>query len=216
MRLQTVVGKFKLDHYRTNNARRTHRPPPSNLMFNQTSSRGLDGFGRRAVDLDLDLFRLRLGLLGQLQLQNAGVTAGLHVCGIDGSRKSKGTVESAITTLDPVEVLFLLFLLKLPLAANGQEVVFNANVKVFLLHSRHFEVQRDLVLVLIDVDRRSETGGRQRGAFTALVAGKILKKRVHAVLQYSNFTEWVPTNNSHCFSPIRLTQTSAHLALHPI
>ena len=78
-----------------------------------------------------------------------------------------------------MEVLFLLFFLELALALDGQRVVFHANVQVLLFDARHFELEDDLLVVLIDVDGRHKAGSRQR----AFAFVQVAEQRVDAVLQ---------------------------------
>src|SRR6266496_912509 len=101
--------------------------------------------------VDLDLLRLGFGFLGKLNLQDSLVIVRLHAFGINRVRKSEGTSEAAILPFDSAEVLLFLFLFELALAVNGQRVVLDLDVNVLLVNSRNFDLQRDIVLVLIDV-----------------------------------------------------------------
>ena len=58
--------------------------------------------------------------------------------------------------LESVKILSLLLGFKLALAADGEHVVFHVEVDVFLLHTRNLGLQRDLVLVFIDVYWRNK------------------------------------------------------------
>ena len=93
---------------------------------------------------DLDLLRLGFGFLGQADLQHALIVIGLDVFVVDGCRKREGASETAILALDPAIVLFFLFLLELAFAMNGQRVVLDADVDVFLVDAGDFDFERDL------------------------------------------------------------------------
>ena len=58
-------------------------------------------------------------------------------------------------------VLFLLVFLELALAMHGHRVVLDADINIFLFDARNFDLQRDVVLVLVYVNRRRERGGGQ-------------------------------------------------------
>src|SRR6516225_9423912 len=92
-----------------------------------------------------------------------------------------------------MEVLFLLFLLELALALDGQGVVLHANVKVLLLDPRDFQFQDDFLRVLIDIDSRRKAGSRHR----ALALSEIAEQRIDAILQGRYFPEGVPANDWH-------------------
>jgi len=81
----------------------------------------------------------------------------LNVVRINGVRQSERTGEAAILTLNTAEVLFLLLLLELTLAVHGQDIVLHANIDVLLLDPGNFDVQRDMVLVLVNIDRGRES-----------------------------------------------------------
>jgi hypothetical protein len=61
-------------------------------------------------------------------------------------------------------VIRLIRLFKLPLTAEGNDVVLDRKIEVFLFHSRELGLQDNLVLVLIDVD-----AGRPCATANALV-----------------------------------------------
>ncbi len=153
-----------------------------------------------AADLHLDLLRLGLSALLKLDAQNASIIISLNILGVDGVRHRECTVEAAVAPLDTMEILFLLLLLELALAPNGERIVLDADVQIFLLHSRNFELQDDLVLVLVDIDCGNE-GCRGDGFILTLAAIEFLIQRVHAVLQSEHVTEWVPTSDSHKVPP---------------
>src|SRR5208337_342755 len=147
-----------------------------------------------AADVYLDLLRLGFGFLRQLDLQHALVIVGLNVVMVDCAGEAEGAGEAAILTLHSAEVLFFLFLLELAFAVHGQSVVLDADVDVLLVDSRHFDLQGDVVLVLVDVDGRSKCGRGQRFILPFRQTG-IAEQTVHAVLQGDELTEWIPTRN---------------------
>src|SRR5713101_9193438 len=73
-----------------------------------------------ATDVYLNLFRFGFGLLRQLDLQHALFIVGLDVVRVNCARECEAASEAAILPLDPAIVLFLLFLLEVALAMNGQ------------------------------------------------------------------------------------------------
>src|SRR5271166_1623157 len=115
--------------------------------------------GLVAADVDLDLLGLGFGFLGQLDVENALVVVGGDVLRVHGIRQSEGTGEAAILPLHAPIVLFFLFFFELALAVNGEGVVLDADVDVLLVDSRHFNLQRDVLFVFVDVNGRSEGAG---------------------------------------------------------
>src|ERR1035438_5937215 len=107
-----------------------------------------------AADVHLDLLWLGFGFLGQLDLQHALVVVSLNLLRINGCRQSEGAGKAAILTLHATIVLFFLFLLELALTVNGQRVVLDTDVDVLLVDSRYFDLQRDVVLIFVDVNRQ--------------------------------------------------------------
>src|SRR5262249_17350616 len=75
---------------------------------------------------DLDLFRFGFRPLGQGDLQDALLIAGLHLVSIHGVRELEGADKGAIPAFDAMEVLFLLFLFELALALDRQGAVLHA------------------------------------------------------------------------------------------
>src|SRR6185503_2637933 len=75
-------------------------------------------------------------------------------CSLSGNclRQSKRTCESAIRAFDSMVVICLVRLFKPSLTAEGNDIVLDRQVEIFLLHSREFGLEDDLILVLIDVD----------------------------------------------------------------
>ena len=60
------------------------------------------------------------------------------------------------------EVFLFLFFLDLALALHGKGVVVDANINVIFVNAGDFDLQRDVVLILVDIDWRCEAGGGQR------------------------------------------------------
>src|SRR5260370_38400155 len=147
-----------------------------------------------AADSDLDLLRLGLGLLGKLHLQYPLVIVGLDLLRVNRVRQRERTGKAAILPFHPAEVLFFLFLLELALAVHGQSVVLNPDVDVFLFDSRDLNLQRDVVLVLIDVHGRREV--RSGKSLVAAVAIGVAEQAVHPVLQSGELTEWFPASKN--------------------
>ena len=61
-------------------------------------------------------------------------------------------------------VICLVRLFKPSLTAEGNDIVLDRQVEIFLLHSREFGLEDDLILVLIDVD-----AGRPRATANAFI-----------------------------------------------
>src|SRR5207247_6814808 len=93
-----------------------------------------------ASDVYLNLLRFGFGLLRQLDLQHALFIVGLDVVRVNCARECEAASEAAILPLDPAIVLFLLFLFEVSLAMNGQGVVLNPDIDVFLINSRYFDL----------------------------------------------------------------------------
>src|SRR5690242_3488651 len=94
-----------------------------------------------------------------------------------------------------MEVFFLFLLFELALAADGQRVVLEPDIDVVLIDARDFELQSDLVLVLVNVNRRNEAAAGSQFVLTSTAI--VLKETVHAILQRSKLTKRVPTCNDH-------------------
>src|SRR5271169_3733771 len=153
---------------------------------------GLFAFERLlAAHVDLDLLRLGFSALGQIDGQHAVVVLRVDVLGVHGVRQRERAGETAVAALNATEVLFLLFLLELALAADGKRVVLDLHVEVFLIDAGHLQLQLDTVLVLVNVHRRHKRASGQRvfASYSVLLLGQT----AHAVLQRVKFTKRVPT-----------------------
>src|SRR6185369_692123 len=95
---------------------------------------------------------LRLFSFRQRHAQHAVVV--LSGCTLGGNclRQSEGTGEGAIRAFDSMVVVSLIRLLKLALTAEGNDIVLNREIEIFLVHSRELGLKDDMVLILIDVD----------------------------------------------------------------
>src|SRR4051812_41708751 len=85
--------------------------------------------------------------------------------------------------------------LEIPLAANRQRVVFQADINVLLLDARNLEFQRNFVLVFVDVHGGNKAASR--GQFVLARAAVVLKQAVDAILQCCELTERIPTSDNH-------------------
>src|ERR1051326_2931903 len=76
---------------------------------------------------NFDLLRLGFSALCQRNLQNALVVARIHLLRVHGVGQFEGTGEGAITTLNAMEVLLLLFLFKLAFALDRKSTRLNSS-----------------------------------------------------------------------------------------
>jgi hypothetical protein len=89
--------------------------------------------GLLATNIDLDLLGFGFGLLGEVDLQHALVIVGTDLPRIDGTGQRERAGEGSVLPLDATEVLLLLFLLDLTFAMDGERVVLDADINVFLV-----------------------------------------------------------------------------------
>ena len=157
-------------------------------------------------DLHLDLLGLGLGLLGQRDAQHAVGAGRVDLVGVDRGRQREAADEAAVAALDAVEVLFLLLGLELALALDGQGAAFDADVEVLAADAGNFELEDDLLRVLVDIDGGEEVAGGQRlcGLVElALGTGKVVEDRVEAILQDRNIAQPTAERNKsshrHCW-----------------
>src|SRR5262245_39435759 len=106
----------------------------------------------RSANADLDLLRLSFRAFCQLYLENTVLIAGVDVLRIHGVGQREGARKGAVTPLDAMEVLLLLFFLEVALAANGQRAVLQLDVDVLLVDTGDFQLQCDGVLILININ----------------------------------------------------------------
>src|SRR5207302_1909871 len=84
---------------------------------------------------------------------------GAHLPGIHGTGQCERAGEASVLALDAKEVLLLLFFLDLALAMDGERVVLDADINVFLVDTWDFKLQSNAVLVFVDVHRRCVASG---------------------------------------------------------
>src|SRR5580658_6990913 len=144
--------------------------------------------GLLAADVDLDLLGLGFRLLRQSDLQDPLVIVGRNLFRIHGRGQSEGASEAAILPLDATVVLFFLILFELALAVHSQSVVLDADIDILLVNARDFDLQRNVVLVFVDIDGWRERAGGQ-GLILAFGVIRIAEKTVHAVLQSTELAE---------------------------
>jgi hypothetical protein len=96
--------------------------------------------GLLAANTNLDLLGLGFGLLGEANLQQALVIVGVHLPCIHDIGERERAGEASVLPLDATEVLFFLFLLNLALTMDGEGVVFDADINVFFVNARDFEL----------------------------------------------------------------------------
>src|SRR5438270_7121352 len=140
------------------------------------------------ADSNFDLPRLGFCPLGQRDLQYALLIAGFHLLSVHGVRELKGADKRAIPALNAMEILFFFFLLKLALALNGQGVVFHADVDVLIVQAGNFQLEYQVLLVLIYVYRRNKAACGQ------LVFSGWLGKRLKEARQ---FAERIDSSDCH-------------------
>src|SRR5258708_31096 len=152
-----------------------------------------------AANVHLDLLRLGFSLLGQSDLQHPLVVVRRNLLGVHGCGQSESAGEAAILTLHAPIILFFLFLLDLALAVNGEGIVLQANVDVFLADPRTFDLQSNVVLVFVNVNGGGEAGCGQ-GLIPAAFVIRLAEKAVHTVLQRRKLAERLPTGKyGHSF-----------------
>ena len=84
---------------------------------------------------------------------------------------------------------------------HGQDVVLDPHIDILLIDARDFNLQDDIVLVLVDIHRWSKLAGGQRLVPTFRSIG-LTEQAVHAILQSGKLTEGIPTGNySHSRKP---------------
>ncbi len=103
---------------------------------------GNSGFENlRPATIDFDLRGLGFGLLSQDDLQHALATAGAHLPRINGAGKRERACKASVLPFDAMEVLLFLVLFDLALATDGEGVVLNADIDVFFVDARDFNLQ---------------------------------------------------------------------------
>src|SRR6185503_17112421 len=144
-----------------------------------------------ATYIDFDLLGLGFGLFGQLYLQHTFLVVGGNAFRVHRVGQSERASEAAILPFDPAVVLFFFILLELALAMHSQGVVFDAYVDVLLVNSRNFDLQRNVVLIFINVHGGSKARGGQ-GLVPALVERGV-EEAIQAVLHAAELAVRIPT-----------------------
>ena len=96
-----------------------------------------------AANSNLDLLGLGFSLLGEVDLQHALVVVGAYLPRIHGVGQRERAGEASVLPLDATVVLFFFFLLKLALAVDDQGIVLDADINVFFLNARDFNLQSE-------------------------------------------------------------------------
>src|SRR2546428_4327022 len=161
----------------------------ANICDRNPRSRHLAGaFGFQCLfGVHLDQLGFGFRLLRQAYLQHALFIMGAYLLWIHGVGKRERTGEAPVHPLDAMKVLLLLVLLEPALAADGERIVLNSDIDVFFVNARHFNLQRNVVFVFVDVHRRCEIAGGQRLVRT-FGAERLTGNTVHAVLQCRKIT----------------------------
>src|SRR5882762_1601875 len=132
----------------------------------------------RLSDLDLDLFRLGFAFLEQSDLQYTLLVFRRNGLVINGLRQSKGAPKRSVAPLHPAIVFFLLLVLELALAGNGQGAVRQLDVDVLQVNTGNFELESVTMFIFIDIH------GWSKARFGLLPAyGFLLQQTVHAALK---------------------------------
>jgi len=112
-----------------------------------------------AANIHLDLLGLGFRLFGEFDLQQALIIVAAHLPRIYRTGERERAGEASVLPLDATEVLLFLFLLDLALAMDGEGIALDADINVFFVDAGDFKLQRDVVLVFVDVHGRCEAGG---------------------------------------------------------
>src|SRR5438093_12575954 len=112
---------------------------------------------------------------------------GAYLLWIHGVGKRERTGEAPVHPLDAMKVLLLFVLLEPALAADGERIVLNTDIDFFFVNARHFDLQRNVVFIFVDVHGRCEIAGGQRVVRT-FGAERLTENTVHAVLQCRKIT----------------------------
>jgi hypothetical protein len=75
----------------------------------------------------------------------------VHAVGVDSGRQGEGAGEASVITLDPLVAVRFTVLFDLSLAADRQRVAFERQMNILFPHARHFHLNDDAVIFLINV-----------------------------------------------------------------
>src|SRR6267378_3417636 len=131
--------------------------------------------------------------------EQAALEFSLYLVAIGIIRKREAAYKRAVTAFDAVEFPFLLFLLELAFAGDGQHAVFDGDFYVLSFQLGQLGLDEIFFLIFGDVRQRHPIG--QRDVFppmsigaakrTAKEGGEIGK----TVLEILHFSEWFPASN---------------------
>jgi integrase len=111
--------------------------------------------GLLAANINLDLLGLGFRLFGEFDLQHTLVIVGAHLPLIHGTGQCERAGEASVLPLNAAVVLFLLFLLDVALAMDGESAVVDVDMNVLFVDARDFKLQNDVVLVFVGAAVRS-------------------------------------------------------------
>src|SRR5713101_5887702 len=112
------------------------RPAPPSGFSRSSVLLGRGSRCRACTDIHLDLLRLRFLTLRNQQRKHAVVIVGLDRFGIHAVCQREAPAERSVSTLHAQVVFLADLLLELAFAAQGQQVVFDADVQVLRIHVR--------------------------------------------------------------------------------
>src|SRR5947209_15380259 len=133
---------------------------------------------------DSDLFGFGFFTFCDDDSQQAIFKFRVDVLRVRSGRQGERAGKAPVVALESVKIFSLLLGFKLALAADGEHVVFDVEVNVFLLHTWDLGLQRDLVLVFIDVHWRNKVR-ESKLLFRAVAKAEnvlIIEELVHPVL----------------------------------
>src|SRR5690554_2956341 len=167
--------------------------------------------------LDLNAARLRLFALGQRQVQNAVLEAGLALLGVHVIRQAQGPLEAAYAALAVMVALALALDGVAHLAADGQGIALDLDVHALRIHARQVHADLDTVIVLHDVHRRDEVAAGQVVAVEH--APGVAPDGLPQVLEGARGESaalaqraWIPTcqvsHNTHSFTSLSTTASA--------
>src|SRR5713101_2322471 len=116
---------------------------------------------RACTDIHLDLLRLRFLTFRNQQRKHAVVIVGLDRFGIHAVCQREAPAERSVGALHAQVVFLAHLILELAFAAQGQQVVFDADVQVLRIHVRQVRLHHQFVLGLVDIHVR-RPGGKNR------------------------------------------------------
>src|SRR6266852_5008442 len=153
----------------------------------------------RCPDIDLNLLRLGFLALWNAQGQHSIVIVGLDRFRIHGVGQREAAAERPIGTLHAQVLVFGHLGLELALAANGQDVVLHANVEILGIDLGEIGLHDQLVLGLVNIDRRRPSG---EAGILASALESVIEQATDLVLKSGNPAKGLKTVQSpHLYSP---------------